>query len=330
MHPDAHFTEEELRSGQYIKECYHSVVGLSDQIVPQEEAAYRLLTKHFDSSILNHMDVRKHLDNKRFDLAFEAIDELYCHANFNDVAKASHDIQNIRMRSSETLIEFFNRFEDALRNHVMLHGRERVETGLGPKFIYPPRAFVEDNCCVEDKNKECMRIYGQAILTDSSKESYLLNAVSGITEYKFALATHSSNGYKALRELLVKKSEDPFDTGRNQKLKASTSKYQSQSKPLIQYREKQETLIPYTRSESDSARPLWSDFERDTCLCHPHQTTDRPHATLECNNLDMDKIRSYLESDSERLLAFKRQWLRMIQVHTKARLSAQVAEDQDL
>jgi hypothetical protein len=51
----------------------------------------------------------------------------------------------------------------------MLHGRERVMTGLGPKFIYPPRAFVEDNCCVEDKNKECMRIYGQAILTDSSK-----------------------------------------------------------------------------------------------------------------------------------------------------------------
>jgi hypothetical protein len=38
------------------------------------------------------------LDNKRFDLAFKAIDELYCHANSNDVAKASHDIQNIRMR----------------------------------------------------------------------------------------------------------------------------------------------------------------------------------------------------------------------------------------
>jgi hypothetical protein len=55
----------------------------------EEEAAYRLLTKHFDSSILNHMDFRKHLDNKRF--------ELYCHANSNDVAKASHDIQNIRM-----------------------------------------------------------------------------------------------------------------------------------------------------------------------------------------------------------------------------------------
>jgi hypothetical protein len=71
------------------------------------------------------MDVRKHLDNRRFDLAFEAIDELYCHANSNDVAKASHDIQNIRMRSFETLIEFINRFEDALRNHVMLHGRVR-------------------------------------------------------------------------------------------------------------------------------------------------------------------------------------------------------------
>jgi hypothetical protein len=60
------------------------------------------------------------------------------------------------MRSSETLIEFFNRFEDALRNHVMPHGRERVETGLGQKFIYPQRAFVEDNCWVEDKNKECI------------------------------------------------------------------------------------------------------------------------------------------------------------------------------
>jgi hypothetical protein len=113
MHPDAHFTEAELRSGQYIsvsefndcrrendKECQHRIAGMNDQIVPQEEAAYRLLMKHFDSSILNHMDVRKHLDNKRFDLAFEAIDELYCHANSNDVAKASHDIQNIRMRSS--------------------------------------------------------------------------------------------------------------------------------------------------------------------------------------------------------------------------------------
>jgi hypothetical protein len=209
------------------------------------------------------MDVRKHLDNKRFNLAFKAIDELYCHANSNGVAKALSDIQNIRMRSSETLIEFFNRFEDALRNHVMLHGRVRVDTDSGPKFIYPPRAFVEDNCCVEDKNRECMHMYGPAILTDSSKESYLLNAVAGIIEYKFALATHSSNGYKALRELLVK---TDFDTGRNQKLKASTPKHQSQSKPSIQYREKQETLVPYTRSESDSARPLWSDFERDTCL----------------------------------------------------------------
>jgi hypothetical protein len=85
----------------------------------------------------------------------------------------------------------------------MLHSRVRVDTDSGPKFIYRPRAFVEDNCCVEDKNRDCMRIYGQAILTDSSKESYLLNAIAGITEYKFALPTHSSNGYKALRELLV-------------------------------------------------------------------------------------------------------------------------------
>jgi hypothetical protein len=161
------------------------------------------------------------------------------------------------------------RFEDALRNHAMLHGRERVETGSGPKFIYPPRAFVEDNCCVEDKNSECMRIYGQAILTDSSKESYLLTAVSGIIEYNFALPTHSSKGYKALRELLAK---TDFDTGPNHKLKASTPKYRPQSKPSIQYRENQETLVPYTRSESDSARPLWSDFERDTCLCHLNAT----------------------------------------------------------
>jgi hypothetical protein len=106
MHPDAHFTEEELRSGQYIsvsefndKECQHRVAGMNDQIVPQEEAAYRLLTKHFDSSILNHMDIRKHLDNKRFDLAFEAIDEFYCHANSNEYQNAIiRDIQNIRMR----------------------------------------------------------------------------------------------------------------------------------------------------------------------------------------------------------------------------------------
>jgi hypothetical protein len=217
MQPDAHFTEEELRSGHYIsvsefndcrrengKECHHRVAGLNNQVFAQEETAYRLLTKPFDSSILNHMNVRKHLDNKRFDLAFEAIDEFHCHANSNDVAKASHDLQNILMRPSKTLIEFFNRFEDALRNNVTLHGRERVETGLEQKFIYPPRAFVEDNCCVEGKNKECMRIYGQVILTDSSKESYLLNAVAGIAEYKFALATHLSNGYKALQELLVK------------------------------------------------------------------------------------------------------------------------------
>jgi hypothetical protein len=157
------------------------------------------------------------------------------------------------MRPSDTLIKFFNRFEDALSNHVMFHGRESVETGLGQNFIYSPRAFVEDNCCVEDKNKECMRIYGQVILTDSSKESYLRSAVAGIPEYNFALATHLSNEYKVLRELLVK---TDLDEGRNQKLKSSASKYQSQSKPSIQYREKQETLVPHTRSESDSARPL--------------------------------------------------------------------------
>jgi hypothetical protein len=54
---------------------------------PHEEAAYRLLTKHFDSPmpILNHIDVRKCLDDKRFDLVFEAIDELYCHANTNNL-----------------------------------------------------------------------------------------------------------------------------------------------------------------------------------------------------------------------------------------------------
>jgi hypothetical protein len=114
---------------------------------------------------------------------------------------------------------------------------------------------------VEDKNKECMHIYSQAVLTDSSKESYLKNAVSGISEYKFALATHSFNGYKELSELLVK---TDLDEGRNQKLKSSVASYQSQPKPSIQYREKQETLVPYATSESDSARPLWSDFERDT------------------------------------------------------------------
>jgi hypothetical protein len=86
----------------------------------------------------------------------------------------------------------------------MLHGRQRVETGVGPKFIYPSRAFLEGNCCVEDMNKECMRIYGQTILTNLSKESYFRNAAVGIPEYKFALATHSSNRYEALRELLVK------------------------------------------------------------------------------------------------------------------------------
>jgi hypothetical protein len=51
MHSDAHFTEEELRSGHISvsefnecrrendKECLHRVAGLNDQIVPQEEAA---------------------------------------------------------------------------------------------------------------------------------------------------------------------------------------------------------------------------------------------------------------------------------------------------
>jgi hypothetical protein len=76
------------------------------------------------------MDVRKHLDDKRFDLAFEAIDELYCHANTNDLVKATSEVQNIKMRPSETLIEFFKRFEDALRNHVLLHGRDKIMTGL--------------------------------------------------------------------------------------------------------------------------------------------------------------------------------------------------------
>jgi hypothetical protein len=96
------------------------------------------------------MDVRKHIDDKRFDLSFEAIDELYCHANTNDLVKATSDVQNIKMRPFETLIEFFNQFGDALRNFVLLHDRDKITTGLGTKFIYPPRAFVEDNCCVED------------------------------------------------------------------------------------------------------------------------------------------------------------------------------------
>jgi hypothetical protein len=73
------------------------------------------------------MDVRKHLDNKCFDLAFEAIDELCCHANSYDVAKASHDIQNIRMRSSETLIEFFARQElDKSHAAWSREGRDRL------------------------------------------------------------------------------------------------------------------------------------------------------------------------------------------------------------
>jgi hypothetical protein len=220
-----------------------------------EEAAYRLLTKHFDLSILDPMDVRKHLDNKRFDLAFEAIDELYCHANSNDLVKATSEIQNIKMRPSETLIEFFNRIEDALRNHLLSHGRKKITTGLGTKFISAPRAFVEDKCCVEDKNKECMRIYVQDVLTDFLKESYLKNAFTDFPEYKFALAADSSNGYEELRELLVK---TDLNAGRNQKLKSSVTRYQTQSKPSIQYREKQEILVSYTWSESDSVRQLWS------------------------------------------------------------------------
>jgi hypothetical protein len=199
---DAHFTEEELRSGQYIsvsefndcqrendKECYNRVAGLNDQIVPQEEVAYRLLTKHFDSSILNHMDVRKHLVNKLFNLGFEVIDELYCHANSYDLVKATSEIQNIKMRPSENLIKFFNQFEDALRNYVLLHGKTVVKTKvtmvLGTKFMYPSRAFVEN------KNEECMCIYNQAVLSDSLKETYFKNAVSDIPEYTFALATDS-------------------------------------------------------------------------------------------------------------------------------------------
>jgi hypothetical protein len=55
------------------------------------------------------------LDDKRFDLAFEAIDELYCHASTNDLVKAASKAQNIEMRPSEALIEFFDRFKDALR-----------------------------------------------------------------------------------------------------------------------------------------------------------------------------------------------------------------------
>jgi hypothetical protein len=86
---------------------------------------------------------------------------------------------------------------------------------------------------------------------------------------------------------------------RNQKLKSSTT---------IQYHEKQKTLVPYTRSESDSARHLWSDFERDACLCHPYQRTEMLHSL---KNLDMENIRSHLDGEPDKLLAFKRQWLRL-------------------
>jgi hypothetical protein len=43
---------------------------------------------------------------------------------------------------------------------------------------------------------------------------------------------------------------------------------------------------------------------------------------LECNNLDMDKIRSQLDSEPDKLLVFKRQWLRM---HPNARRSPLVS-----
>jgi hypothetical protein len=46
------------------------------------------------------MDDRKQRDNKRFDLAFEAIDDLYRHANSNDLVKATSERQNIKMRPS--------------------------------------------------------------------------------------------------------------------------------------------------------------------------------------------------------------------------------------
>jgi hypothetical protein len=152
------------------------------------------------------VDVRKHLDDKSsfvgtFDLAFEAIDELYCHANTNDLVKATSEVQKIKMRPSETSIDL------KMLYGTMLHGRDKVTTGLWTKFIYPPRAFVEDNCCVEDKNKECMRLYSKVILTDSLKESYLENAICDISEYKFALMIASHNGYKELRSECRSQSE---------------------------------------------------------------------------------------------------------------------------
>jgi hypothetical protein len=75
--------------------------GPDDIIVPQEEAAYRLLMKNFDSSILNHMDFRKHFHDRRFDLAFEAINEVYCHANTNGLVKATSEVQKIKMQPFE-------------------------------------------------------------------------------------------------------------------------------------------------------------------------------------------------------------------------------------
>jgi hypothetical protein len=96
----------------------------------------------------------------------------------------------MKIRPSETLIEFFNRFDDTLWNHGLLHGRDKVATGLGTKFIYPARSFVEDNGWVEDKNKECMRLYGKAVLTDSPKESYLKNAVCDIPECSVSFSSN--------------------------------------------------------------------------------------------------------------------------------------------
>jgi hypothetical protein len=152
------------------------------------------------------------------------------------------------MRPSETLIEFFNRFEDALRNDVLLHGQS----------LFTRRGQL---LCRRQEQGMHVRLYGKAIFSDSLKESYLKNAVCNIPEYKFALMTDSHTGYKELRELLVK---TDLNAGHYQKLKSSTTKNQFQYKPSIQYREKQETQVPYTRSESDSARHMWSDFERDT------------------------------------------------------------------
>jgi hypothetical protein len=67
-----------------------------------------------------------------------------------------------------------------------------------------------------------------AHLSDSLKDSYLMNAVCDILEYKFAVITDAYNGYKEIRELLVK---TDLNVNCNQKLKSSITKYQSQSEP---------------------------------------------------------------------------------------------------